>query len=125
MFGALSLELFSYARPFFSVDSNLLKEFVVFFKAPFIFVKIWVGMIDPSLSALLEGSDILALRLFVKLIGDTFPLYFINLTSFLLYEDTEEGNLMPSPFFSGVRFEGNEAVDFIFDPFSGVLGKNS
>jgi hypothetical protein len=99
VFRALSLEGLSNSRPLFAVMNYFLKEGVVFFLGPLLFVEIWVAMVDPSLSAFLEGSEVLPGRLLVEPVGYSFPLHLFSTNSRFKNQPNKGLSLCLSPFF--------------------------
>ena len=58
------------------VDQNM-----IFFELPFLFGFVWVEMVEPSLSALFGGSEVLSFGIYVEFFGDFTPFIFTVLCS--------------------------------------------
>jgi hypothetical protein len=60
--------------PFFTMVSDVQKDFVVFFVGPFTFVFVGIEMVEPSLPAMFRGLENEAIRVKEESFGDLVPL---------------------------------------------------
>lgn len=61
-------------RPFFTMVSDVQKDFVVFFVSPLTFIFVGIEMVEPSLSAMFRGLENEAIGVKKESFGDLVPL---------------------------------------------------